>query len=96
MSNHLMGTPHPWYVDVQPDGEFVICWHKWREDGDYDWRKIATVHRTVDAEEDADLIAAAPDLLAACQQAMRECCDLQGTPAGNAIEAAIAKARGQE
>jgi hypothetical protein len=45
--------------------------------------------------DDRDLIAAAPDLLAACEHAMRECCDLQGTPAGNAIEAAIAKARGQ-
>jgi hypothetical protein len=46
-------------------------------------------------EANAHLIAAAPDLLAACEHAMRECCDLQGTPAGNAIEAAIAKARGQ-
>lgn len=46
-------------------------------------------------EATARLIAAAPDLLEACEHAMRECCDLQGTPAGNAIEAAIAKARGQ-
>lgn len=43
----------------------------------------------------ARLIAAAPDLLAACQKALDECCDLISTPAGDALVAAIARATNQ-
>ncbi len=42
----------------------------------------------------AKLVAAAPDLLAAAQKALNECCDLISTDAGNALAAAIAKALG--
>ena len=43
---------------------------------------------------DMRLMAAAPDLLAAAQAAMEKCCDLIGTPEGDALEAAIEKATG--
>jgi hypothetical protein len=69
------------------------------------WREMALVNvQEDDTSTDADLgcgvlnarlMAAAPELLAACEQAMRECSSLQSTAAGNAIEAAIAKARGE-
>lgn len=47
---------------------------------------------------DADLIAAAPDLLAACELTLEDCRVLRGGPVGStvlALEAAIAKARGE-
>jgi hypothetical protein len=44
---------------------------------------------------DARLIAAAPELLEAARKALAECCDLIATDAGNALEAAIAKAEGR-
>lgn len=37
---------------------------------------------------------AAPELLTAAEKALAECADLIGTPAGAALEAAIAKATG--
>lgn len=37
---------------------------------------------------------AAPDLLAAARLALKDCCDLIGTDAGNALKAAIHKADG--
>ena len=42
----------------------------------------------------AKLVAAAPDLLAAAQKALAECCDMITTDTGNALAAAIAKATG--
>ena len=90
-------TTRPWSVTDGAVSEMVIDSPRWRE------MAIVNVQED-DTPEDSDLgcgvlnarlMAAAPDLLAACEHAMRECCDLQGTPAGNAIEAAIAKARGQ-
>lgn len=44
---------------------------------------------------DADLIAAAPDLLAALEMALVECSALTSTEGYPAMKAAIAKARGQ-
>lgn len=41
-------------------------------------------------------IAIKNELLAAAQKALTECCDLAETDAGRALEAAIAKATGQE
>jgi len=43
---------------------------------------------------DARLIEAAPDLLDAAKKALAECADLIATPAGDALQAAIAKAEG--
>lgn len=53
---------------------------------------------TLEDESEAHLyiIAAAPDLLAAAQLALAECCDLIATPAGDALQAAITKATGQK
>lgn len=45
---------------------------------------------------DMRLMAAAPDLLDAAIKALAECADLIGTPAGDALQAAIAKSTGQE
>ena len=45
---------------------------------------------------DALLRAAGPDLLTAAQKAIDECVDLIGTDAGEALSAAIAKAKGEK
>lgn len=45
-------------------------------------------------KDEAHLVAAAPELLAAAQKALRECSDLIGTEAGDALEAAIRAAGG--
>ena len=47
-----------------------------------------------EAEANARLIAAAPALLMAARKALDECCDLVSTPAGDALDAAIALAVG--
>lgn len=54
----------------------------------------AQVH-IANQDANARLITAAPDLLEAAKLAMEDCCDLIGTDAGNALEAAIAKAEGR-
>lgn len=63
-------------------------------------QRIASVNLCAAAQTDqyanARLIAAAPDLLAAAQKALAECCDLAETDAGRALEAEISKATGQE
>jgi hypothetical protein len=81
-------TPGPWhYAECEMGAPFIDT----ESVGDL----FAVVLPLDEERANCRLMAAAPDLLAACEHAMRECCDLQGTPAGNAIEAAIAKARGQ-
>ena len=47
-----------------------------------------------EAYANAKLMHAAPELLAAAQKALAECCDLVATEAGNALAAAIDKALG--
>lgn len=47
-----------------------------------------------EAYANARLMRAAPELLAAAQKALDECCDLVATDAGNALAAAIAYAMG--
>jgi hypothetical protein len=41
------------------------------------------------------LIAASPALYAAAKQALLECSELMGTPAGDALDAALKQARGE-
>lgn len=48
-----------------------------------------------EVKANARLIAAAPDGLAAALKALDECCDLIGTPAGDALQAFINKATGE-
>lgn len=48
-----------------------------------------------DNPEDAFVLAASKDLLAAAKLAMEDCCDLVRTEAGDALEAAIKKAEGR-
>ena len=92
-------TPGPWNL-LGP------CKGKWDEEGDFaiqdsEGKIIAETYKTVGydqirpAEENACLIAAAPDLLEAAKKALDECVDLIATDAGKAIEAAIAKAEGK-
>lgn len=48
------------------------------------------------AKCNAPAIAATPELLDAARRALAECVDLIGTPAGDALSAAIAKATGSD
>jgi hypothetical protein len=93
-------TPGPWEVRTaghgSKSGDFTV-------DEFYVWTAahddIALCADVVDSmghpsEANARLIAAAPDGLAAARQALDECCDLIGTPAGYALEAFVAKATG--
>lgn len=84
-------TPGPWRLEpswLETDNPYVVA------DNGKIFPYVEFV-ADVALEADARLIAAAPDLLAACEKAMIECCDLIGTEAGIALEAAIAKAKGE-
>ena len=77
---------------------------EWTIDG-AQWINLATVYVQEDdddllgaGEANARLMAAAPELLAACESALRDCRELKGGPVGRtvvALEEAIAKARGE-
>lgn len=94
-------TPGPWAVDEDGDGYQIVTQSKGMKPGECkDW--IATVHpQTDEAEHNARLIAAAPELL----EALKELMHLHG-PRGDfpnnafrvqeLVEKAIAKAEGRE
>lgn len=90
MSNH---TPGPWaFVDKRD----IVSLHTHAKSSG---PLVAVVDDNDDrfTEADARLIAAAPELLAACESALRDCRELKGGPVGRtvvALEEAIAKARG--
>lgn len=87
-------TPGPWHVllsngvafeigdDSNPNKANVLCTR-------YGWEE-----RAAEMLANGRLMAAAPDLLEAARKALTECVDLIATPAGEALEAAIAKATG--
>ena len=86
-------TPGPW--SVKPDS---IVSRPFRVEGD-GWT-VASVHyeshRDGDTEANAHLIAAAPDLLAACEEALHFMLTRLGVPQREVeiVRAAIAKAQG--
>lgn len=91
-------TPGPWRVLPGANshlfegrlmaGDTCIAFVDAERVGD-DWDEANAV-----PSANAHLMTAGPDLLAAAIKAMDECCDLIATPAGDALEAAIAKATG--
>ena len=92
-------TPGPWVIDHRRDWDKEIGirqsgngWHRFACQVDYDDCDPCT------AEANANLVAAAPDLLAAAEKLMRAAdegdADL-GMDAHDELRAAIAKARGQ-
>lgn len=79
-------TPGPWNV-VAAHWNDSEC-----EDGDVSY--VINMPGAIISKANARLIEAAPDLLEAAAKAISECVDLMATPAGEALSAAIAKARG--
>jgi len=59
------------------------------------WFPSATAAFTKEDVANARLIAAAPDLLAACKTALRHLCDTDACHEGKLVRAAIAKAEGR-
>ena len=70
------------YTQINSDNEICQCFH---ERGNED-----------ECEANARLIAAAPALYYAAVKALDECCDLIGTPAGDALKAAIEQVDGAQ
>lgn len=86
-------TPGPWHVDdddgtiLSEDGSEVFASHC-----SGDWHYIAAL------PADRRLIAAAPDLLAACEAALQamDAIDVGTSWISDALRAAIAKAKGEK
>lgn len=87
MSKH---TPAPWYIDGTIRGTDLIV-----SNNDYQIAICITHPNPESNKANARLISAAPDGLAAAIKALDECCDLIGTPAGDALQAFINKATGE-
>lgn len=98
MSGH---TPGPWHVVTNTDGGTDVVHTRGRAPGE-SYREVAL---DIDTEEDARLIAAAPDLLEALETILKQAATLHGGSGGptprqvaNDIEKeareAIAKATG--
>lgn len=99
----MSATPGPWKANIHRDGARIEA----------DGRSVAwvgadtiTINETevmsAQAKADAHLISAAPDLLQACELALRELQRFEDQPGSNtetmgtaALRAAIKKARGQ-
>jgi len=88
-------TPGPWQVCPEEKEYRNASLLIWGPQGPgYGTVAEATKYQ-YEAEANAKLIAAAPELLEAAQKVLDECVDLIATDAGNALEAAIAKALGK-
>lgn len=95
-------TPGPWtsrtYTVTQGRVEELVI-------DSHDWQQMAVVYVQEDDGDllgcgiaNARLMAAAPQLLAACEAALRDCRELKGGPIGEtvlALGAAVAAARGR-
>jgi hypothetical protein len=91
-------TPGPWEWDTNPveyDPEQEAPWLVTCEHAKIPDAPILQGQIKCSSEANARLIAAAPELLSAAQQALDECADLIETPAGSALVAAIRKATEQ-
>ena len=94
-------TPGPWtartYTVTQGKVEELVI-------DSHDWQQMAVVYVLDDGDDilgcgiaNARLMAAAPQLLAACAMALADCKNMKGGPIGEtvlALEAAVAAARG--
>ena len=97
-------TPGPWTTDIDKLGVFVVAGAHADpanpdDDGPNDGEPIA-ICKGPDAIGNAFLVAAAPDLLAACKAALSllenwASGKLAKLPAGGTLRAAIAKAEGR-
>lgn len=91
-------TPGPWHAEAFT-WDAAATWDAWPLpkyiilNGSYERGGI--VVGTADDETHARLIAAAPDMLAALERVNLGAPAFRGTPAGSAVRAAIAKARGE-
>ena len=95
MSEH---TPGPWIASDEP-GVYDICVVE-HEDWRKNWYVVTDGPKRAEPEPDARLIAAAPDLLAACEAVRETCpCDPDINPewidAWQSMLAAIARAKGE-
>jgi hypothetical protein len=95
-------TPGPWHRNIRKDGKYPTVYAGrnkhvasasaiYDDKGQFDGAEV---------EANIDLIAAAPDLLAACEAALSLLNNIgkgnwAQTPAGDALRAAIAKAKGE-
>lgn len=93
MSEH---TPGPWDATKsgRADGEWSITKHTWGGGswGNDNYQVVATAKECDEVQANAHLISAAPELLAACREALDYLQNMPG-PADR-LCAAIAKARG--
>lgn len=90
-------TPAPWHVIEKEAHKGKGILHIVEEVGNQNL-EIATmmaVGHEKEFQANARLIAAAPELLEAAEKAIEYCVDLIGTEEGNALIAAIAKAKGK-
>ena len=85
-------TPGPWHIDggTNSKNDLFI----WKVGEYYGGHAIATVHGEIQEDEAANarLIAAAPDLLKACKQALRETFKPGTDPLIKQLKAVITKA----
>lgn len=94
-------TPGPWRVNDNPMAMSEYCILA-ESRGTGFGASVATANQREgynalspeEAKANARLIAAAPDLLDAAKKALADCVDLIATPAGEALQTAIAKAEG--
>lgn len=99
MSGH---TPGPWYVKPTPMGRFGANWKEIGPNvvtsGEYESSKYGTVCGVQMSEDNARLIAAAPELLEACKRLRRRAETGKPIQVGDVhvLDAAIAKATGEE
>jgi hypothetical protein len=95
-------TPGPWFVGAQNDALFIID-KKPRPSNDYPWHDydvaaIAKVYRDGDngiEDANANVLAAAPQLLAACKAALNDRMFKDWPDVAQLLIDAIAKAEGR-
>jgi hypothetical protein len=107
MKNTKTGhTPGPWHVEVCKAGQSIITGLKYEDSIIQPLNVLAERHAAGEKSANAALIAAAPELLAALEAILKECCLMHryGGSADNTKEAneaeaagraAIAKAKGE-
>lgn len=83
-------------IDGPGIDQVAFVWRENRRCSPLGGQEVGELFGDKQAKEYADLFATAPDLLAAAVKALADCCDLIGTEAGRALEAAIAKATGAD
>ena len=94
MTERAEHTPSPWSLDEKEPGELWIS----NVDRSYPVCMVTASGNVTERDKaDARLIAAAPDLLAACQEFVRkvECGEAKSTRSYEQMKAAISRATGE-